>query len=581
MLLHSKIYTLLLFVVFSSSCAYYNTFYNAEQYFEEAEKLRLEKDGEMIPISAMDKYGKTIEKSKKVIADFPESKYVNEALLLMGKARYYRSDYDLAIDNLKVIMNDGSDKIKEEAKYWQALCKWKKGSVSASIDELNTLLNNSKSKRIKAKCYLSLAEIANESKGVDLSLDYLQKAAKLTTNRNERGVIYGKLSKMAFDKQEYTLAKDGYNNVIAFSLSKDKIEDAHLQILKILRIENNYRSAEKKIKSMLLDDKFNRISGELELELVQLYKAQGDFEDIESRLETIVNDYQRTTVSAEAYYQLGRIHTSDKWDLPKAKEYFDMVSKESSRSIYSPMAKNYSRAIDLYQIAVEDLEKHSKMDISENIAVSDSLIDSTKTSIPKEVRPDRAVPELYYQLADLEAFTFDRYEESILFLKRIINDFPESKFKSKSMFALVFVYEALDDSISSAEIKSNLLKNFPESEYTSYLTGGSGISDAKGQRKILKEAESEMLHDKQKAINILKSSIQIDSEDEYALSAAFAIGYYYDQEAVIDSALKYYTWIKDNHPNSDQSIHATQRLNSISLALSSVEPDTIESISGE
>ena len=581
MLLRSKLYTLLLFVVFSSSCAYYNTFYNAEQYFEEAEKLRLEKDGEMIPISAMDKYGKTIDKSKKVIEDFPESKYVNEALLLMGKARYYRSDYDLAIDNLKVIMNDGSDKIKEEAKYWQALCKWKKGSVSASIDELNTLLNNSKSKRIKAKCYLSLAEIANESKGVDLSLDYLQKAAKLTTNRNERGVIYGKLSKMAFDKQEYTLAKDGYNNVIAFSLSKDKIEDAHLQILKILRIENNYRSAEKKIKSMLLDDKFNRISGELELELVQLYKAQGDFEDIESRLETIVNDYQRTTVSAEAYYQLGRIHTSDKWDLSKAKEYFDMVSKESSRSIYSPMAKNYSRAIDLYQIALKDIEQHSKMDISENIAVSDSLIDSTKTSIPKEVRPDRAVPELYYQLADLEAFTFDRYQESILFLKRIINDFPESKFKSKSMFALVFVYEALNDSISSAEIKSNLLKNFPESEYTSYLTGGSGISDTKGQRKILKEAESEMLNDKQKAINILKSSIQIDSEDEYALSAAFAIGYYYDQEAVIDSALKYYTWIKDNHPNSDQSIHATQRLNSINLALSSVQSDTVESISGE
>ena len=223
MLLRTKLYLSLLFVVFSASCAYYNTFYNAEKYFEEAEKLRLEKDGEMIPISAMDKYGKTIDKSKKVIEDFPESKYVNEALLLIGKARYYRSDYDLAIDNLKVIMNDGSDKIKEEAKYWQALCKWKKGSVSASIDELNTLLNNSKSKRIKAKCYLSLAEIANESKDVDLSLDYLQKAAKLTTNRNEKGVIYGKLSMMAFDKQEYTLAKDGYNNVIAFSLSKDKI----------------------------------------------------------------------------------------------------------------------------------------------------------------------------------------------------------------------------------------------------------------------------------------------------------------------------------------------------------------------
>ena len=83
MLLRLKLHTLLPFSPFLTSCAYYNTFYNAEQYFEEAEKLRLEKDGEMIPISAMDKYGKTIEKSKKVIEEFPESRYVNEARLLM------------------------------------------------------------------------------------------------------------------------------------------------------------------------------------------------------------------------------------------------------------------------------------------------------------------------------------------------------------------------------------------------------------------------------------------------------------------------------------------------------------------
>ena len=66
---------------------------------------------------------------------------------------------------------------------------------------------------------------------------------------------------------------------------------------------------------MLIDDKFKRISGNLELELVQLYKAQGESEEIETRLESIVNDYQRTQVSAEAYYQLGQIYTSEKWDL--------------------------------------------------------------------------------------------------------------------------------------------------------------------------------------------------------------------------------------------------------------------------
>ena len=189
-----------------------------------------------------------------------------------------------------------------------------------------------------------------------------------------------------------------------------------------------------------------------------------------------------------------------------------MVSKESSRSIFSPMANNYSKAIDLYQIALKDVEKHSKMDIYESNTAQDSLVDSTKASVPKEVRPDRTVPELYYQLADLEAFTFDRYEESISYLENIIDEFPESNFKSKSMFALVFVYEELDDSISSEQTKLNLLKNFPDSEYTSYLTGGSGITGSNEQKRIFKEAESEMLYDKKKGIDKLKSVIQIDSE---------------------------------------------------------------------
>ena len=230
MFLRLKPHISLLAVVLFSGCAYYNTFYNAQEYYDEAEKLRLEKDGESIPISAMDKYGKTIIKCQKVIEEFPESKYVKQAYLLMGKSRYYRSDYDLAIDNLNLVMNEGSPKIIEEASYWRALCKWKKGSVSAGLGELNDLLDRSGSKNIRAKCYLSLAEIAKESKDLELSLSYLQEAGKLTVNRDEKGVIYGRLSEMAFNRQDYTLATEGYNNVISHSLSKDKIENAHLQL---------------------------------------------------------------------------------------------------------------------------------------------------------------------------------------------------------------------------------------------------------------------------------------------------------------------------------------------------------------
>ena len=65
--------TTLLFIIslFFSSCAsmkgYFNTFYNAEQYFIKAEKIRMEAQGDKIPNSALDNYQKVIEKSQIVL----------------------------------------------------------------------------------------------------------------------------------------------------------------------------------------------------------------------------------------------------------------------------------------------------------------------------------------------------------------------------------------------------------------------------------------------------------------------------------------------------------------------------------
>ena len=567
----------LIFLLGSLSCAYFNTFYNAKQYYEEAEKIRLEKDGEVIPITAMDKYGKTIKKCQIVLDDHPDSRFVIDATLLMSKARYYRSDYDLAITGLKTIQNIGDHHQKEEATYWLALCKWKKGSVQAGLNELNELLKNANSKSIKAKCHLSLAELAKELKDHDLALSHLQLGAKLTTNRAEKGVIYGRLAEMAFNKDDYELAKEGYNNVIAHSLSKENVEKAHLQILKILRINNNYRAAQRKIKGMLIDDKFKRISGNLELELVQLYKAQGESEEIETRLESIVNDYQRTQVSAEAYYQLGQIYTSEKWDLDKAKEYYDSVSKESGRSLFSPMAKSHSNAISTYLKAERDIDRHNSMikaseKISE-IEQQDTTINEAK-SVSIEKSPDRSMPELYYQLADLEAFSFNRYKESEIILNKIISDFPESEFNPKAMFALVFVYKSLQDSISALKIEKDLLTKFPESDYASYITDEVVNVEAKGQKKVFIQAESQITDNIDNAIRLYKSVLNLDPNGEYAIPAAYSIGYHYDQDAIIDSAVKYYQWLKDNHPTTEHSVEAEKRLNSLNLVLATIKSDS-------
>ena len=557
-------------------CAYFNTFYNAQQYYQEAEKIRLQKEGETIPITAMDKYGKTVQKCQKVLNDFPESKFRLDAILLMAKARFYRSDYDLALGNLKTISEVGSEQQIEEAGYWRALCKWKKGNVQTGINELTILLESSDSKDIQSKCHLSLAEIAQELKEPERAMSHLQEGARLTQNRDEKGVIYGRLAEMAFNREEYELAEDGYSNVIAHSLSKNNVEKAHLQILKILRIQKKYRSASRKIKGMLADDKFNRISGNLELELVQLYRAQGEFSEIETRLESIVNDYQRTLVSAEAYYQLGQIYTSEKWNLVKAKEYFDLVSKESSKSLFSPMAKSRSKAISTYQEAEKDLDSHGNIPIEEDTTQAASDQDTLSTSV-SIIIPERTVPELYYQLADLEAFSFNRYPQAIEFLNIIINEYPDSPFQAKSIFALAFVHESMGNKELAEEARKDLLASFPSSDYASYLSEDAQV-ETKAQETAYLQAESQITDNIDNAIQLFKSALALDLKGDLAAPAAYSIGYYYDQTAVIDSAVKYYQWIRDNHPESDQSKQAGIRLQTLNMVLSSIAPaDTLES----
>ena len=565
--------TLFFVVIFlcSGGCAYYNTFYNAQQYYEEAEKIRLQKEGKNIPITALDKYGKTIQKCQKVLSDYPESKFRTDAFLLMAKSKFYRKDYDLAIDDIRIVTQEGNDNQIEEAQYLRALCKWKKGNAQTGIDELTRLLQISNSKEIQSKCHLSLAEIAQELKDSDLAMYHLIEGARLTKNRDQKGVIYGRLAEMAFNKEDYDIAKDGYANVITNSLSKEKIENAHLQLLKILRIQKNYKAASRKIKGMLTDDKFKRIAGNLELELVQLYRAQGEISEIETRLESIVNDYPRTPVSAEAYYLLGKIYTSQKWDLNKAKEYFDQVSKESSKSLFSPMAKSLSKAIGTYQEAQKDLETHLTILMQDSTQVSTEL--DTLNPIVSVVTPDRTIPELYYQLADLEAFSFKRYTQGIQYLNQINSEYPESPFHAKSIFTMAFMFENMADSVNAQSTRDLLLESFPNSEYAAYISEDVKV-EKKKQEMFYSKAESQITSNPDNAIQLLKESIRLDEKSDLAVSAAYTISYYYDQSAEIDSALKYYQWIQDNHPRSDQSHSAAKRVQTLQMVLSSIETVT-------
>ena len=189
--------------------------------------------------------------------------------------------------------------------------------------------------------------------------------------------------------------------------------------------------------------------------------------------------------------------------------------------------------------------------------------------------PKRSIPELLYQLGDLEAFGFNRYENGINYLEQVIDQYKESNFHAKSFFTLAFIYDTINDTINAKINRENLLKLYPDSDYSKFILNK--IDDNEITSKLKDEfniAKSNINSDKNKSFKLFKSILKKSPKDILSPFAAFNLAYHYDQIAQLDSALKYYNWIIAEHPNSEQMVESEKRakeLNNILTFINSEE----------
>jgi tetratricopeptide (TPR) repeat protein len=89
----------------TSGCAYFNTFYHARRDFHEAESKRKEALAEGRESNeAPDLYEKSIQKCAKIIVEYPKSRWVDDALLIMGEGFFYRGEYTRALKKFEELV---------------------------------------------------------------------------------------------------------------------------------------------------------------------------------------------------------------------------------------------------------------------------------------------------------------------------------------------------------------------------------------------------------------------------------------------------------------------------------------------
>lgn len=554
--LNIKAIALPIIIAFTSSmfisCVYFNTFYNAKLFFSEAEKMRAASEGEFIGNRITDKYKKAIEKSDIVINNYPDSKYLDDALFLKGRSHFYRKEYDLSESAFNALLSTNPDDYKILAEYWLALNKWKSGKPQPALEDLNRIITITDEDKFLAHIYQSQAEIFLELGQDAIAVSALEKAAELTKNRKDKGQIYYRLAELAYAIQDYERAIDYYNNVIKYSFSNERVMEANLKIVQRYRDLNDLKKASKEIQSMLVDPDFSTIHGDLELELAKLKLTQNENEAAVLILEDIVVNYPNTDTAAEAFYLLGEQSLLNKRDFVKADFYYKQIQRESPKSIFNERGKQRIKEIDKYKISKTILKEFEELALSSDSLMIDDKIQNVDTR--------KVVLELY-NLGELEAFHFNQIDTSIVYFKRIIDDFHESELVAKAMFTLSYLYEQLGDTSQSLKYQGIIVRNYTDSEYAENIRFNNKFRDY-GISGFELLANAEILYSTNSDLALIeyKKIAELSTSEAVMRALLFVANEYNYKLFVPDSAYKYYDQIMVRFPKSEQAKIAKERL---------------------
>jgi tetratricopeptide (TPR) repeat protein len=151
---HTIRWTVALCILSTLGCAYFNTFYNANRYFNRGYKavvkaqIKGTKSGTPSASVGKDDFQKSVDKALKLLDYYPNSKYADDALLLLGKAYYHLDENQMALRRFQEMLDRFPD---SELRFDAELGMAKAYVAMKQFDDAEAILSGMIQKKITEK----------------------------------------------------------------------------------------------------------------------------------------------------------------------------------------------------------------------------------------------------------------------------------------------------------------------------------------------------------------------------------------------------------------------------------------------
>ncbi|MDZ7755519.1 tetratricopeptide repeat protein [Rhodohalobacter sp.] len=478
--------------------AYYNTFYNAKQAFDEGLELNQRQQLDINPDQPIrihpspteagrEEFERAIEKGASILRDHAESKYLTRAVSLIGQSYFYRQEYFSALEKFQELRSLTEGKELQEATIWQSrtymeLELYEEG-INFTQQEIDFIDNWDTA--LLAELNIVLAQLYSQrGDWIEASRVLQDYTGLLKSNRLKARAYF-------LHGQVHERLGNNFQALAAYRLSSSIISEYDIEfnskrkLAQMYRDTGDYQSALQLFRSLERDDKFINYHVDLRYEIATTYQQMNEVQEAVSRYNRLLRDRfdaPSSVIKAKSYFGLAEIHRDQFNDFQTAAAYFDSANTQSVNlsDIYNDVnAEEIVRAFGEYASLKNEIGRvDSLLHLS---TLNEAELDSVIRRI-RDQQMDRA--EVNRQQNVFTATNIDESPDDateVLEFGFLNSNDPVRKAEAQSYFRAVWGNRPLEDNwrrqsaltISSIEEEPEMGNN--PSETTVASNGGNGL----------------------------------------------------------------------------------------------------------
>jgi len=616
----SAIFVLLIF----GGCAYYNTFFNAEENYRaglEKKESKAKKADDKIPADVKKHFDASITKSWKVIDIYGDSSsWADDALMLIGKSYFQLEEYDKSQEILEQFLQKyiKSEQLPE-AELWLAKTYLKQEDDEQALLQFNSIISKTENDEIRAEAFLNIGELFFLSEDYEKAIDNFTECINATSISETAGKAQYKLADSYYQLNDFNTAIENYENVLRYDLPIIKQYDAIIQMVNSLMELEDFERAEEILQNSLRDQRFKKQYSMIATKLANMIEFQGDSNFAIEKYTEVIKNYPRTEGSALASFYIAQIYEFEYGWLDSAKIKYDQVKKENAKAESAEEATKRSTILAEYLKIKKQLQKdqddmfkliHGDSSLVDSLVtgndtllvlsaadttsskdrgfgknlnlanktISGKMLDDSLKKVQKVKEKKVAVsrdPKIVeesllkndYRIAEYFLLNYQHYDSAKISYLHFIENHTDSLLTPKAYFSLYYIYKDIDgDSIAADSFKTIIIDNYPETIYGRKLLGNEVIKEKNDtpEKTKLKYLEAENLVDDKKYSDAIWTFNEIatnDSGSVWATKSRYAIAYIYEKYlSDTDNAYESYGLLAKEYPKSAQGKIAVKKI---------------------